>query len=139
VVSFTPRPLYPQGKSSSYPLYKRLGGSQSPSRRSDEEKNSQPLPGLEPPIIQPVVQPYITELSRILFHHIIIIIIIIITTIIITTTTTTTIYFRETQSESHAVWKFLTWYILTPCHQQHQHGGHESLTGGENTGATQYR
>jgi hypothetical protein len=38
VVSFTPRPLYPQGKS-------RPG-------RGGEEKNSQRMPGLEPPIIQ---------------------------------------------------------------------------------------
>jgi hypothetical protein len=29
VVSFTPRPLYPQGKSPSYPLDRRLGGPQS--------------------------------------------------------------------------------------------------------------
>jgi len=28
VVSFTPRPLYPQGKSSRYPLHRRLGRSQ---------------------------------------------------------------------------------------------------------------
>jgi hypothetical protein len=48
VVSFTPRPLYPQGKSPWYPLYKRLGGPQSRSGRSDEEKNSQLPPGIEP-------------------------------------------------------------------------------------------
>jgi hypothetical protein len=30
-----------------------------------EENNSQPLPGLEPPIIQPVAQPYTTELYRV--------------------------------------------------------------------------
>jgi hypothetical protein len=29
-----------------------------------DEKNSQPLPGLEPPIIQPVAQRYTTELER---------------------------------------------------------------------------
>jgi hypothetical protein len=29
-----------------------------------EQKNFQPLPGLEPPIIQPVAQRYTTELSR---------------------------------------------------------------------------
>jgi hypothetical protein len=29
-----------------------------------KEKNSQPLPGLEPPIIQPVAHRYTTELSR---------------------------------------------------------------------------
>jgi hypothetical protein len=39
------------------------GGPQSQSGRSGEEKNSQPLPGLEHPIIQPVAQRYTTELS----------------------------------------------------------------------------
>jgi hypothetical protein len=48
VVSFTPRPLYPQGKSPWYPLDRRLGGLQSRSGRSGEEKNSQPMPGIEP-------------------------------------------------------------------------------------------
>jgi hypothetical protein len=40
-----------------YPLDRRFGGLQSRSGRS-EEKNSQLLPGLEPPIIQPVAQRY---------------------------------------------------------------------------------
>jgi hypothetical protein len=62
-VGFTPRPLYPQGKNSRYPLYSRLSGSQSRSGRGGEEKNSYPLPELEPPIIQPVAQCYTTELS----------------------------------------------------------------------------
>jgi hypothetical protein len=62
VVSFTPRPLNPQGKSPSYSLDERLGGPQSRSGRGGEEKNSQPLPGLEPPIIQPVVQRCTTEI-----------------------------------------------------------------------------
>jgi hypothetical protein len=35
-------------------LDKRLGGLQSRSGRGGEKKKSQPLPGLEPPIIQPV-------------------------------------------------------------------------------------
>jgi hypothetical protein len=48
VVSFTPRPLYPQGKSPWYPLDRRLDGSQSRSERGDEEKNSQPPPEIEP-------------------------------------------------------------------------------------------
>jgi hypothetical protein len=56
-----PRLLYPQGKN---PLYRRLGGPQSLSGRGGEEKISQPLSGLEPPIIQPVAQRYTTELSR---------------------------------------------------------------------------
>jgi hypothetical protein len=54
VVSFTSRPLYPQGKCPWYPLDRRLGGLQSLSGRGGEEKNSQPLLGLEPPIIQPI-------------------------------------------------------------------------------------
>jgi hypothetical protein len=47
VVSFTPLPLYPQGKSPWYPLDRRLGGPQSRSGRWGEEKNSQPQPGIE--------------------------------------------------------------------------------------------
>jgi hypothetical protein len=62
-VSFTPRPLYPQGKSPSYPLDRRLGGPQNRSGCGGEEKNSQPLPGPEPWIIQPVAQHYNIELS----------------------------------------------------------------------------
>jgi hypothetical protein len=54
VVSFTLQPLYPQGKSSWYPLDRMLGEPQSRSRRGAEKKNTRPLPGLEPPIIQPV-------------------------------------------------------------------------------------
>jgi hypothetical protein len=55
-----------QGKSPWYPLDRRLGGPQSRSGRGGEEKNSQPLPGLEPPIIQPLDQCYTTELSRLI-------------------------------------------------------------------------
>jgi hypothetical protein len=58
------RPLYPQGKSPWYPLDRRMGGPQRRSGRGGEQKNSQPLPGLEPPIIQPVAQGYTIELSR---------------------------------------------------------------------------
>jgi hypothetical protein len=47
LISFTPRPLYPQGKSPWYPLDRRLGGPQSRSGRGGEEKNSQPPPGIE--------------------------------------------------------------------------------------------
>jgi hypothetical protein len=50
-----------------YPLDRRLGEPQSRSRRGGGEKNSQHLPGLELPIIQPVAQRYTTELSRLLF------------------------------------------------------------------------
>jgi hypothetical protein len=56
----------PQGKSCWYPLDRRLGGPRSRSGRGGEEKNSQSLPGLEPPIIQPVAQLYTTELSWLL-------------------------------------------------------------------------
>jgi hypothetical protein len=66
VVNFTPRPLYPQRKSPWYPLDRGLGGHQSRSGRGGEEKNSQPQPALEHPIIQPVAQCYTTELSRLL-------------------------------------------------------------------------
>jgi hypothetical protein len=60
VVSFTSRPLYPQEKSPWCPLDRRLGGSQSRYGRGD----SQPPPGLELTIIQPVAQRYTTEQSR---------------------------------------------------------------------------
>jgi hypothetical protein len=43
VVSFTPRPLYPQGKSPRYPLDRKLGGPQSRYGHGVEEKNFQPL------------------------------------------------------------------------------------------------
>jgi hypothetical protein len=45
-------------------LDRRLRGPQSRSGCGGEEKNSQPLPALEPPIIQSIVQRYTTELSR---------------------------------------------------------------------------
>jgi hypothetical protein len=38
----------PPGKEHRYPIDRRLGGPQSRSGRGDEEKNSQPLPGLKP-------------------------------------------------------------------------------------------
>jgi hypothetical protein len=66
VVIFTPRPIYTQGKSPWYPLDRSLDGPQSQSGHGGKEKNSQPLPALEPPIIQPVAQRYTTELSRLL-------------------------------------------------------------------------
>jgi hypothetical protein len=40
------------------------GKEQSRSGRGGEEKNSRPIPGLEPSIIQPVAQHYTAELSR---------------------------------------------------------------------------
>jgi hypothetical protein len=60
------RPLYPPEEEPLVPLDRRLGGSHSRSRRRDEEKNSQPLPGLEPLIFQPVAQSYTTDLSWLL-------------------------------------------------------------------------
>jgi hypothetical protein len=54
----------PQGKIPCYPLDRRLDGPQSQSGRGGEEENSQPLLELEPPIIQPVVQRYSTELTQ---------------------------------------------------------------------------
>jgi hypothetical protein len=48
VVSLTPLPLYPRGKSSWYPLDRRLGGPQSRPGRGGKEKNSQPPSAIEP-------------------------------------------------------------------------------------------
>jgi hypothetical protein len=67
VVSFTSRSLFPQVKSPSYSLDRRLTEPQSRPGHGGEEKNSQPLPGLEPPIIHFVVQRYATELFRLQF------------------------------------------------------------------------
>jgi hypothetical protein len=58
VASFTLQPLYSQEKSPWYPLDGRLDRPHIRSGRDGEEKNSQPFPGLEPPIIQPVAQCY---------------------------------------------------------------------------------
>jgi hypothetical protein len=66
VVCFKLRPLYPQGKNPWYPLDRRLGELQSRSGRGGKEKNFELPPGIEFPIIQPVVQRYTTELSRLL-------------------------------------------------------------------------
>jgi len=49
VVSFTPRPFYPQRKGPKCLLDRRLVGPRSQSWRGSEEKNSQPLSVLEPP------------------------------------------------------------------------------------------
>jgi hypothetical protein len=58
-----------KGKSTWYPLARRLGGPQSRFGRGGEEKNSQPLPGIETPIIQPVAHSCTTELSRLLHRN----------------------------------------------------------------------
>jgi hypothetical protein len=62
VVSFTTLSFYPQEKNIWYPFDRRRGGTQNRSGHGGEEKNSQPLLGLEPPIIQPVAQRYTTEI-----------------------------------------------------------------------------
>jgi hypothetical protein len=67
VVSFTPWPLYPQGKSLLYPLDRRLGEPQSRSGRGGEEKNSLPTAGnrtLEPQSSSPQPSAIPTELYR---------------------------------------------------------------------------
>jgi hypothetical protein len=43
----------PQGKSPWYPLDRMVGGTQNRSGHGVEERNSQPPPGIEPPIIRP--------------------------------------------------------------------------------------
>jgi len=48
VVSFTPQPLYLQGKSPQYLTDRKLDGPQSCCGHSGEEKNSQPPPGIKP-------------------------------------------------------------------------------------------
>jgi len=45
--SFTPLPLYPQGKSLRYPSDGKLGGAQSWTGRSGKDRNSLSLPGVE--------------------------------------------------------------------------------------------
>jgi hypothetical protein len=67
VVSFMLLPFYPQRESPWYPLDRRLGGPHIRSGRGGEDKNSQPLPGLELPIIQSVAQRCTTEISRLLY------------------------------------------------------------------------
>jgi hypothetical protein len=54
----------PLGESTWYPWDRRLGGPYSRSGHSGVVKNSQPLSGLEPPIIQLVALRCTTELSR---------------------------------------------------------------------------
>jgi hypothetical protein len=54
----------PQGKSSWYPLDRKLRRPQNRSGHGGEEKNSQPMPRLEPSTVQPVAQSYTAELSR---------------------------------------------------------------------------
>jgi hypothetical protein len=48
VVSFKPRPIYPPGNSTKYPLDRRVGRPENRSGRGGEEKKSLTLPGIEP-------------------------------------------------------------------------------------------
>jgi hypothetical protein len=64
-----PQMLYYQVKSPWYPLDRRLGGTQSQSGHSSEEKNFQPLPGFKLPIIQLAAQLCTTELSWLLYIY----------------------------------------------------------------------
>jgi hypothetical protein len=60
IVSFTPQPLYPWGKSPQYPLHRRLGGPQSRSGRRGEEKDLDTT-GIRIPdtlVVQPVASRY---------------------------------------------------------------------------------
>jgi hypothetical protein len=63
VVSFTPQPLYSQGKGPQYALDRRVGGLQIQSGPCGEEKNLLFLPRIEPQMysLQPVA--IMTELS----------------------------------------------------------------------------
>jgi hypothetical protein len=64
VVSFTPRLLFPSGKSPLYPLTKRLGGLQSRSERCGIEKNLLLLSGIELRLSSPYPVAILTALSQ---------------------------------------------------------------------------
>jgi hypothetical protein len=70
-------PIVPQGKNLRYPLKMKLVEYQVRYGHGVEEKNSQPLEGLESPIIHPVAQHYTTELSRLIMGKRLILIVII--------------------------------------------------------------
>jgi hypothetical protein len=57
-----PAALFP-GKKRLVPTGQEAGWAPDRSGRDGEEKNSQPLPRFEPPIIQPVAHRYTTELK----------------------------------------------------------------------------
>jgi hypothetical protein len=60
MVSVMPRPLYPRGKRPRYPLDRKLGGPQSRSGRSGEEKilDHTGTRTLTPSVVQPVANRY---------------------------------------------------------------------------------
>jgi hypothetical protein len=59
VVSFTPGRFTPRERAPWYPLDRKMGGLQSRSGRCGEEKNSQPLQGLESPMKPVKFSPHI--------------------------------------------------------------------------------
>jgi hypothetical protein len=59
-------------------LDRKLGGPESWSEHGGEKKNFQPLPGLEPPIIQPVDQRYSTELYRTLIIIVVVVVVVVV-------------------------------------------------------------
>jgi hypothetical protein len=68
VFSFTPRPLYPWGKSPRYPLDMRLGGLESRSGRCGEEKHLAPA-GNRTPAVHPVSRRDATDTAVISVLH----------------------------------------------------------------------
>jgi hypothetical protein len=73
VVSFTPRPLYPRGKSPPYPLESRLNGPQSRSRRHGEMKILDPTGTRTPTprVVQPVASHYTDCAILALIHQVV--------------------------------------------------------------------
>jgi hypothetical protein len=70
MVSITPRPYYPQGRSLLYPLARRLGGSQIRPESSVEDKNLLFQPGIKPLFFGYPARRYIDWTVLIPFIHI---------------------------------------------------------------------
>jgi hypothetical protein len=70
VVSFTPQPLYPRGKSPRYPLDRRLGGPQSQSGWRWRRENSWPYrdSNSDPSVVQPVASSCTDYAIPLYFH-----------------------------------------------------------------------
>jgi hypothetical protein len=58
MVSFTRQPLYPRGKSTRYPLDRKLGGPQSQSERRGKEKILDRYSNYDPLVVQAVTSFY---------------------------------------------------------------------------------